>query len=114
MVYYLPVGESKGDWWPKLPELETRPVVKVDTIKLELDKQIPDLLPIRWNKRKEREYLDNDGIYGRHFVYYRTYAPQGKILEVGRIGHKLIMVRMQMKYWFLFTEKAAYMERRCV
>ena len=90
MVYYLPVGESKGDWWPKLPELETRPVVKVDTIKLELDKQIPDLLPIRWNKRKEREYLDNDGIYGRHFVYYRTYAPQGKILEVGRIGHKLI------------------------
>ena len=41
-------------------------------------------------KLKKGEYIDHDGIYGRHFVYYRTYAPQGKLLEVGRIGHKLI------------------------
>ena len=90
MIYYLPSGGSQGDWLPKLPDTESRPVVEVDTIKLTPDMQMADPLPTRWMKLKKGEYIDYDGIYGRHFVYYRTYAPQGKLLEVGRIGHKLI------------------------
>lgn len=90
MVYYLPVGNNEGTWLPKLPEPTVRPVVNTDTIKLELVKEISDPFPKRWEKLKKGKYLDSKGIYGRHFVYYRTYAPQGKLLEVGRIGHKLI------------------------
>lgn len=90
MIYYLPSGGSQGDWFPKLPDTESRPAVEADTIKLTPDMQMADPLPTRWMKLEKGEYIDHDGIYGRHFVYYRTYAPQGKLLEVGRIGHKLI------------------------
>ncbi|WP_195471504.1 beta-galactosidase [Bacteroides xylanisolvens] len=90
MIYYLPSGGSQGDWFPKLPDTESRPAVEADTIKLTPDMQMADPLPTRWMKLKKGEYIEHDGIYGRHFVYYRTYAPQGKLLEVGRIGHKLI------------------------
>ena len=90
MIYYLPAGAEQGDWLPELPDAETRPTVKADTIRLIPDKRMADPLPTRWVKLKKGEYIDHDGIYGRHFVYYRTYAPQGKLLEVGRIGHKLI------------------------
>lgn len=90
MIYYLPVGATQGDWLPELPGTESRPAVKADTIRLECNKRIVDPLPVHWKKLKKGEYLDDDGIYGRHFAYYRTYAPQGKLLEVGRIGHKLI------------------------
>lgn len=90
MIYYLPSGGSQGDWLPKLPDTESRPAVEADTIRLTPDMQMADPLPTRWTKLEKGECIDHDGIYGRHFVYYRTYAPQGKLLEVGRIGHKLI------------------------
>lgn len=90
MIYYLPAGARQGDWLPKLPDTESRPTIKADTIRLTADVQMADPFPTRWMKLKKGEYIDHDGIYGRHLVYYRTYAPQGKLLEVGRIGHKLI------------------------
>ena len=90
MIYYLPAGAEQGDWLPELPDAETRPTVKADTIKLIPNRRMVDPLPTRWVKLKKGEYIDHDGICGRHFVYYRTYALQGKLLEVGRIGHKLI------------------------
>lgn len=90
MVYYLPAGASSGEWWPKLPDTEVRPTVKADTIRLEPTLEMTDPLPIRWTKLKKGEHLDEDGIYGRHFVYYRTKAPEGGVLEIGRIGDKLI------------------------
>ena len=90
MIYYLHSGGSQGDWLPKLPDTESRPAVEADTIRLTPDMQMADPLPTRWTKLEKGECIDHDGIYGRHFVYYRTYAPQGKLLEVGRIGHKLI------------------------
>ena len=90
MVYYLPAGSSCGEWWPKLPETMARPTVEADTIRLQPTLQMADPLPTRWTKLKKGEYLDEDGIYGRHFVYYRTQAPEGEVLEIGRIGDKLI------------------------
>lgn len=90
MVYYLPAGASVGEWWPKLPETMIRPTVKADTIRLVPALQAEDPLPTRWTKLKIGEHLDEDGIYGHHFVYYRTKAPEGGVLEIGRIGHKLI------------------------
>ena len=90
MVYYLPAGSSCGEWWPKLPETMARPTVKADTIRLLPTCQMADPLPTRWTKLKKGEHLDEDGIYGRHFVYYRTKAPEGEVLEIGRIGDKLI------------------------
>lgn len=90
MIYYLPAGTGQGDWLPKIPDAGSRPAVKADTIRLTPDMQMADPIPTRWVKLKKGEYIDHDGIYGRHFVYYRTYAPQGKLLEVGRIGHQLI------------------------
>lgn len=90
MIYYLPAGANQGNWLPQLPDTESRPVVQADTINLKGAKRTVDPLPGRWKKLKKGQSLDNDGIYGRHFVYYRTYAPQGKLLEVGRIGNKLI------------------------
>ena len=114
MIYYLPSGGSQGDWFPKLPDTESRPAVEADTIKLTPDMQMADPLPTRWMKLKKGEYIEHDGIYGRHFVYYRTYAPQGKLLEVGRIGHKLIngtdadevLLSVQGKILSVFKENA--------
>lgn len=89
LLYYLPAGANKGDWLPKLPDTETRPIVKADTICLAVT-SLPDPLPTHWSKLKKGETIDHRGIYGRHFIYYRTQALQGRLLEVGRIGHKLI------------------------
>ena len=90
MVYYLPAGSSCGEWWPKLSETVARPAVKADTLRLQPHLRMADSLPVRWTKLKKGEHLDEDGIYGRHFVYYRTQAPEGGVLEIGRIGDKLI------------------------
>ncbi len=90
MVYYLPAGATCGEWYPKLPETKLHPVVKADTITLHPSLQMADALPARWIKLKKGEHLDEDGIYGRHFVYYRTQAPAGGMLEIGRIGNKLV------------------------
>lgn len=90
MVYFLPAGASQGEWWPKLPGTKARPAVKADTLRLQPALRMADPLPVRWTKLKKGEHLDDDGIYGRHFVYYRTQAPEGGVLEIGRIGDKLI------------------------
>lgn len=90
MVYYVPAGSSKGEWYPKLPEPQSRLVLQADTIKLKRCESFADPLPKRWKKLDRGESVDKKGIYGRHFIYYRTFAPEGKILEIGRIGKKLI------------------------
>ncbi len=90
MVYYLPAGADKGKWYPEMPEPQPRLAVKADTIRLTTTEIFPDKLPTQWKKLKKGEYIDDQGIYGRHFIYYRTFASQGKTLEVGRIGKKLI------------------------
>lgn len=91
MVYYLPAGKEKGEWWPKqLAESEPRPFAVADTIKLEPEIIMQDALPMKWKKMKRGDHIDNYGLYERHFVYYRTAAPQGQIIEIGRIGSKLI------------------------
>ena len=33
-----------------------------------------DLLPKKWNSLKAGEYVDDKGIYGRHFIYYKCQA----------------------------------------
>ena len=90
MVYYLPAGSSCGEWWPRLSEPQPRPTVKADTIRLTPTLQTADPLPTRWIKLRRGEHLDDKGIYGHHFAYYRTQAPAGKVLEVGRIGAKVV------------------------
>lgn len=90
MVYYLPAGAESGKWFPEIPMPEARPSVKADTVRLENAAHFADALPLRWKKLKAGEYMDDKGIYGRHLVYYRTFAPQGGLLEVGRIGNKEI------------------------
>ncbi|WP_300813502.1 beta-galactosidase [uncultured Bacteroides sp.] len=90
MVCYLPAGVQSGKWYPELPEPGFRPCVEADSIWLEASQGTPDRLPAKWKKLKKGYYLDDEGIYGRHFVYYRCHAAEGGLLEVGRIGDKLI------------------------
>jgi hypothetical protein len=90
MVYYLPANSSQGEWWPKRSETATHPTVKADTLHLAPVMDMADALPSKWTKLKKGGHIDDDGIYGRHFVYYRTQAPEGQLLEIGRIGNKLI------------------------
>lgn len=90
MVYYLPYGSEMGKWYPKLPEPKLSAYVKADTIRLGASEGICDKFPVRWTKLKKGEYIDDKGIYDRHFIYYRCYAYEGEMLEVGRIGNKLI------------------------
>lgn len=57
MIYYLPAGAEQGDWLPELPDAETRPTVKADTIRLIPDKRMADPLPTRWVKLKKESIL---------------------------------------------------------
>lgn len=90
MVYYLPSGEKQGKWYPELPEPMAYTYAKADTISLGASTGINDEYPKKWIKLDKGEYLDDKGIYGRHFVYYKCYAKEGSLLEIGRIGNKLI------------------------
>lgn len=90
MVYYLPAGKKTGKWYPELPQPSSRCYIKADMIQLGASVGVCDLLPKKWNSLKAGEYVDDKGIYGRHFIYYKCQAQEGKILNVGRIGHKLI------------------------
>ena len=45
---------------------------------------------MEWTRLRDGETVDNDGIYGRHFIYYRTSAYRGCMLEVGRIGKNVM------------------------
>lgn len=90
MVYYVPAGADKGEWYPKLPDPQPRLALEADTIKLGIAESFADPFPKHWKKLRIGESVDEKGIYGRHFIYYRTFAPQGKILEIGRIGKGLI------------------------
>lgn len=90
MVYYVPAGADKGEWYPKLADPQPRLALEADTIKLGIAEGFADPFPKHWKKLRIGESVDEKGIYGRHFIYYRTFAPQGKILEIGRIGKGLI------------------------
>lgn len=91
MVYYLPAGKQEGKWYPEVPLPEPRPVAKADTIRLaDCAVSFADPLPVQWKRLKRGEHLDDQGIYGRHLIYYRTYAPQGALLQVGITGEKMM------------------------
>lgn len=90
MVYYLPAGKKTGKWYPELPQPSSRYCMEVDTIQLGASKGVCDKLPEKWNSLKIGEYVDDKGIYGRHFIYYKCQAQEGRVLNIGRIGHKLI------------------------
>ena len=34
--------------------------------------------------------MDERGIYGRHFIYYKASVFEGCTLEIGRIGNKVV------------------------
>lgn len=90
MVYYLPAGATQGEWFPKLPDPQIRPATKIAKIELKKQGEWADKLPTKWTRLKKGEAIDNHGIYGRHFVYYKTNAFEGCTLEVGRIGKKVV------------------------
>ncbi len=90
MVYYIPFGAESGEWYPQLPQPKERHLINADTIYLGGSKGVADLLPKQWKKLNKGEYIDDKGIYGRHFIYYRTKVPQGHILEIGRIGKGIV------------------------
>ena len=91
MVYYLPAGKQDGKWYPEVPLPGPRPVAKSDTVRLtDCAVSFADPLPGKWKRLKRGEHLDDQGIYGRHLVYYRTYAPQGALLQVCITGEKMM------------------------
>lgn len=118
MVYYLPVGSMQGEWFPKLPEPQVRPVEKVTIIELKKQGEWADKLPTEWSQLKAGKTIDDQGIYGRHFVYYKTIAFEGCMLEVERIGKKavnnsaadtiLVSVNGKLIPIFSETKQAAY------
>ena len=90
MVYYLPAGAAQGRWYPQPMQPQARPAVVADTIALQADSRFADPLPQQWKKLGRGETIDRRGIYGRHFIYYRTFAPEGRCIEVERIGSKVV------------------------
>lgn len=90
MVYYLPAGAVQGEWFPKLPEPQARQAKNIAKIELKKQDDWTDEIPTKWKQLKRGETIDDQGIYGRHFVYYKTTAFEGCTLEVGRIGKKVI------------------------
>ena len=90
MVYYIPSGNDKGEWFPKPMEQVARPYVEADTVIPQLVSSNKYPLPNKWKRLGTCGYLDAKGIYGRHFVYYKTIAPVGKLLEINRIGNGVV------------------------
>lgn len=90
MVYYLPSGAGKGTWYPRLPEPQVRDMRPLPSVELKQEGVVEDPLPVEWTRLRDGETVDNDGIYGRHFIYYRTSAYRGCMLEVGRIGKSVM------------------------
>ncbi len=90
MVYYLPAGSRKGKWYPELPAPSARPHAKTDTLRLGASEGMRDRFPAKWVKLKQGEHPDDKGTYGSHFIYYKCVGREGKLLEIGRIGHKLV------------------------
>lgn len=89
-VYYLPSGSSKGKWFPELPEPQSRMAAPVRSMTLHKVGEWVDELPSRWKQLKDGETVDFKGIYGRHFIYYKTMAKEGTMLDVGRIGKGVV------------------------
>ena len=90
MVYYLPSGAGKGTWYPRLPEPQVRDMRPLPSVELKQEGVMEDPLPVEWTRLRDGETVDNDGIYGRHFIYYRTSAYRGCMLEVGWIGKNVM------------------------
>lgn len=85
MVYYLPAGARQGEWFPRLPDPLPVSITKRDSIALSTVLTY-DRLPKRWTKLKKGETVDQQGINGRHLIYYTAKAEAGKALTVGRVG----------------------------
>ncbi len=68
MVYYLPSGAGKGTWYPRLPEPQVRDMRPLPSVELKQEGVMEDPLPVEWTRLRDGETVDNDGIYGRHFI----------------------------------------------
>jgi hypothetical protein len=90
MIYYLPANASEGKWLPQLPQSSVRKALIADSVKVVKTMSFQDPVPTKWKKLSQGETLDDRGEYGRHLIYYRTKAPQGKLLTVKRIGDKVM------------------------
>lgn len=88
MVYYLPAGSAKGEWYPKLPEPVARPSVKADTVRISPRRMAA--YPKKWTKIGNGEFLDSHGIYGCHPILYRTKAPRGRRIDIGYVGDRIV------------------------
>lgn len=85
-VYYLPATGESGEWFPKLPETQVVRTTKAEPIELKKIDEWADAMPQKWTRLRQGETIDSHGIYGRHFVYYKTRAKAGRTLEIGRAG----------------------------
>lgn len=86
MAYYLPSGAKEGTWYPRLPEPQARVMRPLPPVELKREGVMADRLPSEWTWLRRGGTVDDDGIYGRHFIYYRASAYRGCTLEVGRTG----------------------------
>ena len=81
MLYYVEWSNNKGTWWPQHMAAQTK-LVTSDSITITL-KRSPHSF------QKLRQTLKHKGIR-RHPVCYRTFAPAGALLEIGRTGKGVV------------------------
>lgn len=89
LVYYVPAGQRSGRWFPscnmekdRKPEIHQRSLTVVS--------EFWDRLPQKWTALKNRETVNDLGIYGYHPIYFRFRAKEGQMIEVGYVGNKLV------------------------
>lgn len=90
MVYYLPDGGGKGEWFPKLPEPQVKIVETRHDMNLKKIEEWNDKLPKKWITLNNGQSVDDHGVYDRHFIYFKTKAKAGRTLEIGRIGRGVV------------------------
>lgn len=86
MVYYIPAGSGKGEWYPKLPEPQVTQRRSHDSTSIRKIGEWNDRTPQKWTRLHPNESVDDHGVYGRHPLYFKTLAKAGCSLEIGRIG----------------------------
>ncbi|WP_316799766.1 beta-galactosidase [Pedobacter frigidisoli] len=92
-IFYLPpnaTAQTKGEWYPKLPDPLQRPTIHADTITINNIQLKPDDLPQKWIPLKLGQTVDHFGIYGRHYIYYKATVPAFAKFSVKRIGQKVV------------------------
>lgn len=92
-VYYLPVDKTQGEWFPRQvapSSMENIRQAKGLHITLAWNRRLDAPLPKKWKKPPSGGSVDQDGVYGRHYIYYKVRAREGKLLTIGRPGKNAI------------------------